>query len=64
MPRLQDPKNLCADGVIGAQAAERDAALRTVVHKSAPAVIAPRFAAIAHIHLATAMAAAQNPSQQ
>src|SRR5208337_2261747 len=35
-----------------------------VVHKRALAVVAPGLAAIAHIHLATAMTTAQKPSQQ
>src|SRR5271168_3812334 len=52
--RLQDPKNLATDSVIGTQATERDAPLRAVVHKSALAVIAPRLAPIAHVQLAAA----------
>jgi hypothetical protein len=42
--RLQDPKDLCADSVIGAQTTKRDASLRAVVQKRALAVVAPRLA--------------------
>src|SRR5271166_2883964 len=49
--RLQDPQHLSADSLIGAQAAKRDAALGAVVHESAFAMIAPRLAAIGHVHL-------------
>src|SRR5260370_1338629 len=62
--RLQDPEDLAADSVIGAQATERDAPLRAVVHKSASAVIAPRLAPIAHVQLAAAMATAQKSSEK
>src|SRR5260370_6958349 len=50
--------------MIGAQAAERDAPLGAVVHACALAVVAARLAAIAHIHLAAAMATAQKPGEK
>jgi hypothetical protein len=62
--RLQDPQHLRADGVIGIQAAERDAPPGAVVHASALAVITACLATIAHVHFATAMSAAQKPRQQ
>src|SRR5947209_10438472 len=62
--RLQDPKNLATDSVIGTQTTEPDAPLRAVVHKSALAVIAPRLAPIAHVQLAAAMATTQQTSKK
>ena len=62
--RFQDPENLGANSIISAQCAKRDASLRSVVHESASAVIAPGLAAIAHIQLAAAMAATQEPRQK
>src|SRR5271163_1879079 len=62
--RFQDPENLGANRIISSQCAKRDASLRSVVHESALAVIAARLAAIAHIQLAAAMAATQEPRQK
>ena len=62
--RLQNPQNLRADGMIGAQAAERDAPLGAVIDERTLAVIAPRLTAIAHVHLATAVAATQKAGEK
>src|SRR5271156_1572662 len=50
--------------MISAQTTERNAPPHAMVHASALAVIAARLAAIAHIQLAAAMAATQEPRQK
>src|SRR5271166_2944322 len=62
--RLQDAKNCAGDSLIGAQTAKRDASLGAVIDERAFAVIAPRLAAIADIHLAAAMATPQKPCKK
>src|SRR6266851_2574062 len=62
--RLQNPQHLRADGIIGAQAAERDAAHGAVVHESTLAMIAPRLAAVGYIHLAAAVATTQKAGEE
>jgi hypothetical protein len=62
--RLQDSQNFRDDGMIRAQAAERNVPPGAVLHESAPALITASPAARAHIHFATAMSTAQKPRQQ
>ena len=62
--RLQDAQHLLGDRRVDAQAADRDASLRAVVHARAIAVVATELAAVVHMEFAAAMAAAQKPGQQ
>src|SRR5260370_10344401 len=50
--------------MIGTQSAERDAALGAMVHECTLAMIAPRLAAIGHIHFAAAVATAQKAGEE
>src|SRR5271163_1374413 len=61
---FQDPENLGANGMISAQTTERNAPPHAMVHASALAVIAARLATIAHVQLAAAMAATQEPRHE
>src|ERR1700747_1679868 len=62
--RLDDAQNLGADGGVDLNAPDRDAPLRTVVRASAVARVAPNIAAVVHVQLAPAVAAAEQSGQQ
>src|ERR1700674_5257609 len=56
--RLQDAQHFFADCSVNAQAADRDASRRAMVHAGAVAAIAAKLAAVRHMHLAAAMTTA------
>src|SRR5215467_226867 len=62
--RLDDAQNLGADGGVDLNAPDRDAPFRAVVRASAVARVAPDIAAVVHVQLAPAVAAAEQSGQQ